>query len=145
MDELIIKEVFFNTSEYKSELELRDKVLRKPLGMNIYDDNLEIEINDYHICALISSKVVGTLLLRKISSSTLQMKQVAVDESLRNKNIGRKLISFAENFAKDKGFTKIILNARKTAIPFYEQVDYKKIGEEFIEVGIPHMKMTKDL
>ncbi len=145
MNEIIIKEVFFNTEEYKSELEIRDKVLRKPLGMHISDDDLEIEINDYHICALINSKVVGTLLLRKISNTTFQMKQVAVDESLRNKNIGRNLISFAESFAKDKGFTKIILNARKTAISFYEKINYKKIGEEFTEVGILHMKMTKDL
>lgn len=145
MNDIIIKEVFFNTEEYKSELELRDKVLRKPLGMHISDDNLEIEINDYHICALVNSKVVGTPLLRKISNTTFQMKQVAVDESLRNKNIGRNLISFAESFAKDKGFTKIILNARKTAIPFYENINYKKIGEEFTEVGILHMKMTKDL
>lgn len=145
MNEVMIKEVFFNTPEYESELELRDKVLRKPLGMNISDDNLEIEINDYHICSLIDSKVVGTLLLRKFNSSTLQMKQVAVDKSFRNKNIGRNLISFAENFAKDNGFTKIILNARKTAIPFYEKIDYLKIGAEFIEVGILHIKMTKDL
>ena len=143
MNEIIIKEVFFNTPEYKSELILRDNVLRKPLGMDISDDALEID--DYHICAIINSKVVGTLLLRKFNNTTLQMRQVAVDESLRNKNIGRKLISFAESFAKDKGFTKIILNARKTAIPFYERISYKKIGEEFTEVGILHMKMTKDL
>lgn len=145
MNEIMIKEVFFNTPEYESELELRDKVLRKPLGMNISDDDLEIELNDYHICALINSKVVGTLLLRKFNNTTLQMKQVAVDASLRNNNIGRNLISFAENFAKDKGFTKIILNARKTAIPFYEKINYVKIGEEFTEVGILHIKMTKDL
>ncbi|MGG7079179.1 GNAT family N-acetyltransferase [Clostridium sardiniense] len=145
MNEIMIKEVFFNTPEYESELELRDKVLRKPLGMNISDDDLEIELNDYHICALINSKVVGTLLLRKFNNTTLQMKQVAVDASLRNNNIGRNLISFAENFAKDKGFTKIILNARKTAIPFYEKINYVKIGDEFTEVGILHIKMTKDL
>lgn len=145
MNEIMIKEVFFNTPEYESELELRDKVLRKPLGMNISNDDLEIELNDYHICAIINSKVVGTLLLRKISNSTLQMKQVAVDESLRNKNIGRNLISFAENFSKDKGFTKIILNARKTAIPFYEKINYAKKGEEFTEVGILHIRMMKDL
>ncbi|MBY0755934.1 GNAT family N-acetyltransferase [Clostridium sardiniense] len=145
MNEIIIKEVFFNTPEYKSELRLRDNVLRKPLGMDISDDALEIEVDDYHICAIINSKVVGTLLLRKFNNTTLQMRQVAVDESLRNKHIGKKLISFAESFAKDKGFTKIILNARKTAIPFYERISYKKIGEEFTEVGILHMKMTKDL
>jgi predicted GNAT family N-acyltransferase len=40
-------------------------------------------------------------------------------------------------------FSKIILNARKVALPFYLKSGYVIQGDEFEEVGIPHFKMSK--
>ena len=37
------KQIEWNSEAYKKALELRDKVLRQPLGMSIYDDPLEAE------------------------------------------------------------------------------------------------------
>jgi len=37
----------------------------------------------------------------------------------------------------------MVLNARKTAVGFYEKLGYEKIGEEFPEINIPHYKMRK--
>jgi predicted GNAT family N-acyltransferase len=37
------------------------------------------------------------------------------------------------------------LNARETAVPFYEKLAYNTEGVRFEEVGIGHFKMTKKL
>jgi predicted GNAT family N-acyltransferase len=145
MKNIVLEKVEWGSSKYKSGVELRDKILRKPLGLSIFDGNLQAEINDCHICATIDLVVIGVLILKKINETTLQMKQVAVDESVRGQNIGRKMVNFAEQIAKDSGNNTIVLNARETAIPFYEKLKYLKIGDTFIEIGIPHIKMMKNL
>ena len=52
---------------------------------------------------------------------------------------------FAENLARDRGYNKISMHARKNATGFYEKVGYKVVGDEFVEVTIPHYNMEKEL
>ncbi|MBV6447723.1 GNAT family N-acetyltransferase [Nitrosomonas sp.] len=37
---------------------------------------------------------------------------------------------------------KAQLNAQTNAVPFYEKFGFQVLGEEFMEAGIPHVKMT---
>ncbi len=55
------------------------------------------------------------------------------------------MMLFAETLAKDKGFKKLMMHARDTAIGFYEKQGYKVKGEQFYEVTIPHHVMEKFL
>ena len=71
------------------------------------------------------------------------MRQVAVDESYQSKGIGRALVEYCEQVARDEQFTEIILHARETAVAFYLKLGYEVYGEPFIEVGIPHRNMRK--
>ncbi|MFN3422756.1 MAG: GNAT family N-acetyltransferase, partial [Armatimonadota bacterium] len=54
-------------------------------------------------------------------------------------------MSFAENIARDKGYRRIIMHARDTAIGFYEKFGYKVKGDQFIEVNLPHHVMEKNI
>jgi predicted GNAT family N-acyltransferase len=58
---------------------------------------------------------------------------------------GSKLVQIAESYAKNAGYRKMMLNARKTAVGFYEKLGYEKKGDMFTEVGIAHLKMQKCL
>lgn len=140
-----IREIKFGSDDYKKSIELRDKILRKPLGMVFTDDFLAQDEKQYNIGAFDGEKIVGILLFQVIEEKLVKMRQVAVDDNLQGKGIGRKLVEFSEKFIKDKGFNKIELNAREVAIPFYEKLNYKPVGKEFIEVGIVHIKMEKIL
>ena len=53
--------------------------------------------------------------------------------------------SFYEQEARATGIKKIEFHARKTAVKFYQKLGYHLEGEEFLEVGIPHFKMEKNL
>ncbi len=147
MDEnkIEIRQIDYHSDEYILELHLRDEVLRKPLGMSLYNDNLENEWKDVHIGAFSKDKLIGVLILTPLNDQDIKMRQVAVDEKWRTKKIGSELVRFAENFLKSKGFKKIVLNSRKTAVGFYEKLGYEKVSDEFLEINIPHFKLQKRL
>jgi ribosomal protein S18 acetylase RimI-like enzyme len=70
---------------------------------------------------------------------------MAVKDNLQRKGIGASIMSFAENLSRDKGYKKIIMHARDSAIGFYERCGYKKKGDQFIEINLPHHVMEKKL
>ncbi len=142
---MVIKEIAHNSSEYIDALHLRTEVLRKPLGL-VYDKNdLKNEYDSYHLASFIENEIVGYLILKPISESEVKMRQVAVKPTLQKQHIGKKLVQFAEDFARNKKFTIMTLHARNTAIPFYQKLEYSISGQEFLEVNIPHHKMFKNL
>lgn len=51
---IVIREIFFGTPEHAQELELRNEVLRKPLGLNIYDQDLAAEKYSIRIGAFLA-------------------------------------------------------------------------------------------
>jgi predicted GNAT family N-acyltransferase len=78
-----------------------------------------------------------------VDETTLKMRQVAVDDKYQGNGIGTAMINYCEFYAKEKGYSEITMNARKTAVQFYTGFGYKLIGDEFTEVTIPHYKMKK--
>lgn len=139
------KLVDFDSKEQRDSIELRRKVLRKPLGLDFTRAELEMEDQQLHFVAVLESKVVGILILVKTQNEGVKMRQVAIDEQLQGKGIGKLLVRFSENWASANHFSQIQLHARSTAVPFYISMNYELIGGEFLEVGIPHFKMKKIL
>ena len=84
-------------------------------------------------------------MLIKEAPGVARLRQMAVMNNLQGKGIGRTMMNFAENIARDRGFKKVTMHARKTAIGFYEHLGYQVIGDEFTEVTIPHFVMEKKL
>jgi predicted GNAT family N-acyltransferase len=50
-----------------------------------------------------------------------------------------------EEYAKSKGISTLKLNAQTHAIPFYSQLGYETVSEEFMDAGIPHKTMKKSI
>jgi len=140
-----IKEIKFNSAEQLESIQLRNRILREPLGLTFTKEELENEHDQIHIAAIINNDLVGVLLFKKLDNKTLKMRQVAVDSHLQGNGIGKSLIQFAEQWAIDNGYSDIELNARATAFDFYMSLNYKPIGDEFLEVNIPHFKFVKTL
>ncbi len=138
-----IKQIAFGGEEYKKEVELRYKILRQPLGLNYTQEQLDAEKDEFHFTAFDGEKLIGCLLMKAIDNEEIKMRQVAVDEDYQGKGVGKALVLFSEKFASKNGFKLITLHARKTAVPFYERLGYNIIGDEFVEVTLPHYKMEK--
>ena len=139
-----IKQIAFGGTEHKKEIELRYRVLRQPLGLHYTQEQLAAEKDEFHFAAFEGDKLVGCLLMKTIGKEEIKMRQVAVDEDYQGKGVGKKLVLYSEKFTAENGFSLIILHARKSAVPFYEKLGYKIVGDEFIEVTLPHLKMKKE-
>lgn len=126
-------------------LDLRYDILRKPLHLKFDATELEKEKNDILIGAFEEEKILGCCLLTKIDKESVRLRQMAVQNNLQGKGIGASMMHFAENVARDAGYKKLIMHARKTATGFYEKLGYKVSGNEFMEISIPHIIMVKKL
>lgn len=142
---MALKIIDYGTDEYRQMLALRDAILRKPLGLHFDSDELENEKKNLHIAAFEDDQMLGCCMLVQENDETVRLRQMAVMNDLQGKGIGRALMQFAENLARDRGYKKISMHARKNAAGFYEKMGYKKVGEEFTEITIPHYVMEKEL
>jgi ribosomal protein S18 acetylase RimI-like enzyme len=142
---MALKIIDHGTKEYKQMVQLRNDILRKPLGLNFTAEELEKEKEEILIGAFEEEKMLGCCMLITTDPTTVRLRQMAVLNNLQGKGIGRALMQFAENIARDRGFRKITMHARKTAVGFYEKLGYQVEGEQFEEVSLPHFIMQKVL
>ena len=142
---MALKIIDHGTEEYHKMLKLRDEILRKPLGLNFTNDELEREKSNLHIAAYEEDQMLGCCMLVEEDPQTVRLRQMAVINDLQGKGIGRALMQFAENLARDRGYKRITMHARKNALGFYEKMGYKTLGKEFHEITIPHYVMEKEL
>ncbi len=126
-------------------VELRNNILRKPLGLGFTDEELAAEKDDILLGCYDDDKLEACCMLTKTGPKTVRLRQMAVGSGLQGKGIGRVLMSFAENIARDHGFKRLTMHARKSAVGFYEKNGYKVCSDEFLEVTIPHYVMEKEL
>ena len=140
-----MKLIEHNSAEYQTMVSLRMKILREPLGLTFTREDLEKEKNDILLCAYDDDTMVGCCILTKINDETCQLRQMAVIPAMQKNGLGSSLLDFAEKIAYDRGFRKMIMHARKTALGFYQKQGYEIVGEEFEEVTIPHFEMQKRL
>ena len=142
---LIVKQVSYNSSDYQEMLNLRNEVLRKPLGLQLDISKLSNEDSDYLIAGFEDEIMVGCLILSPQNATIVKLRQMAVKEVFQGHGFGRQIVAWAEAFAVNLGFASMEMHARKYAVPFYSKQGYECFGDEFLEVGIPHLKMKKFL
>ncbi len=140
-----IKQIDHSSKEYRQMVELRNEILRKPLGLSFKKEELTREKDDILIGAFEEDKMLGCCLLTKVNKDNVRLRQMAVQNNLQGKGIGAAMLNYAENVARDAGYKNMLMHARKTAVGFYEKLDYKVTGAEFEEITIPHVIMEKKL
>lgn len=126
-------------------IQLRDSILRKPLGLYFDPEELNREKDDVLIGAFEEDKLIGCCLLTRTGNHTCRLRQMAVSSNLQKKGIGASLMTFAENVARDRGYSTLTMHARKSAVGFYQKFGYNITSDEFYEVTIPHYVMEKKL
>jgi GNAT superfamily N-acetyltransferase len=142
---MALKIIDHGSREYHQMVQLRNDILRKPLKLTLTPEELEKEKEEILIGAFEEEKMLGCCMLIAVNPSTVRLRQMAVLNNLQGKGVGRALMQFAENIARDRGFKKIMMHARKSAAGFYEKLGYQICSPEFEEVTLPHYEMEKKL
>ena len=143
MKEVHLTVIPYRSNKYAQACELRNAILREPLGLSLYDENLSEENNYTHYGAFENEMIVACLIAIPHSIFLAQIRQMAVSEDRRKMGVGRQLMQYAEKDLLQKGFRKIFLHARKKAVSFYLKLGYRSVGDEFEKLSIPHQKMEK--
>lgn len=74
-----------------------------------------------------------------------KVERICVLKEARKTGAGRKMMNAIETFARKQGLHKLKLNAQTQAIPFYAGLGYEVVSEEFLDAGIPHKTMVKQI
>lgn len=101
----------------------------------------ELDAVSDHAVALVDGAVVGTG--RLLPSATIG--RMAVAESSRRLGIGAAVLECLEQRAKERGFAVVELHAQVHAAGFYDKAGYSPYGEVYLEAGIEHQSMRKEL
>ncbi len=135
--------------ETKQQLE-QAFALRTEVFVDEQNVPIEIEIDEYeeeasHFIVMNDhDETIGAGRLRDVDGDG-KVERVCIKQTARRKGIGRLLMNAIEEEAIRTGKTKLILNAQRHAEPFYHLLGYETVSGEFLDAGIPHVKMVKSI
>ena len=124
---------------------IRKKVFVEEQGIPLH---IEIDENDQtatHFIVLENNEPIGAARLRLIDTVIGKVERVCVLSEYRGKHFGVSVMKAIEEHAKTLQVEKLKLNAQTYAIPFYEKLQFEITSPEFVDAGIPHRAMEKEL
>jgi predicted GNAT family N-acyltransferase len=142
---MIFHELQYGSEGYLAACSLRDQVLRMPLGLRLSDADREGEAEQLHFGGLDHDGIlVACVIAVPQSGSIIKVRQMAVAENHQGRGVGRALMDAVHAELQSRGWNHFVLNARVSAVGFYEKLGYLASGDEFMEVGIPHLRMARE-
>ncbi|MBO0451304.1 MULTISPECIES: GNAT family N-acetyltransferase [Enterococcus] len=130
---------------YCEALTLRNKELKASSGKAFLLKAPQEERKDIHLIIKQEAHVVGTLLLHPISAKCVQIKQVAIDSRYQGAGLGKNLLIYAEQVARNFGFCFVFLTGRQQAWRFYEKLHYRSISDDYQEGQLIMRIYKKDI
>ncbi len=71
--------------------------------------------------------------------------RVAVLRTMRSTGFGRLVMQALMQLASERGDTRVVLQSQSSAEGFYTRLGFMPIGEAYVEAGIPHIDMARQL
>lgn len=112
--------------------EIREKVL---FTSGKYDRHHPDDNNPHHHCFifLLKNIAVATVRLDFINPHEVAVRLVAVLPEYQGQKIGSRMLNAVEDYAKQKGITRLVTNAAVDAKRFYEAIGF--IAENWVDIG----------
>ncbi|MEE3180004.1 MAG: GNAT family N-acetyltransferase [Verrucomicrobiota bacterium] len=142
---MLVEEAEFGSETYGEMLVLRKRTLRDPLGLEWTAEEEAWESRERHFAMKVDKGIVACVVIRPLGNGAVKLRQMAVEPEQQGAGVGRRLLGGVEKILITDEVDRIELNARDAAVGFYERLGFRKVGEEFMEVTIPHWKMVKAL
>ncbi|MHA8095212.1 GNAT family N-acetyltransferase [Aquirufa lenticrescens] len=133
-------------SDWKAYYALRFSVLREPWNQPLGSEVLADEDQAIHAIAVENEEVLGVARMHESAEKQGQVRCVATATEAQGKGIGKAIMAYLEEKAKQKGWTEIVLEARENAVAFYQAIGYSIVAESYLLFGeIQHYRMKKAL
>lgn len=135
----------YATEEYKKTLQLRDEVMRKPLGLRLSEEDTRYDNQRIHIGGYIGNELICGCSLRIIHRKMAHIYSVYVKQKYQNQGIGQQLMAFVEEYVRQSGVARFYVEGRKAAKNFYLKCGFRPCGSEYTDMNIIHQDMKKDI
>ncbi|MEA5460254.1 GNAT family N-acetyltransferase [Arcicella sp. LKC2W] len=145
---MLIVKIPSTAQEWEQYYNLRFTVLREPWGQLKGSEVLKDEDQADHAMIVDSEtdEIVGVARMQTNTPTQGQVRCVAVSPDVQGKGVGKLLMKYLEDVAKEKGIKEIILDARENAVKFYQSIGYTIFEDSYLLFGeIQHYKMRKEL
>ena len=120
---------------------VREQVFVREQGVPVELEWDEFDPLCQHVVAEDAGQAIGTGRLLPDG----HIGRMAVLESWRGQGVGSALLEALLRLAHDRGIRRVRLNAQSRAVGFYLRHGFVAEGQEFIEAGIPHLSMWRDV
>jgi ElaA protein len=130
--------------EMAAAVALRYEVFCVEQGVPEHDELDGRDGEAIHLVAVRDGELVGTCRVLMVGS-TAQFSRLAVRASARRRGIATLLLAEADAETRAAGGRRLVLHAQTYARPLYELAGYKPRGRVFVEAGIEHIAMEKQL
>lgn len=133
--------------DFERYYHVRWRLLREPWGQPPGSERDGLDATALHLFACVADRVpiaVGRLHFN--SRTQAQIRYMAVEEGYQGRGIGSLMLHALERTAAERGARCIVLDARESAIGFYQKHGYAITGRAHVLYGvIAHHRMIKQL
>ncbi len=106
----------------------------------------EHDATSRHVLGVVDGEPVATARWRTVpydEALAAKLERFAVLPDHRGQGYGRQLVRYILHDAYRAGFDRFVLHAQAHLEAFYASFGFERVGEPFVEAGIPHVKMVK--
>ncbi len=129
-------------------LNIRELVFTKEQGVS---KDIEVDLYDsinndcIHFLIKYKNISVGTIRCLYKENNAVKLQRFCFLKEYRNLGLGREVLKYIEDFYKDRGIKIIKLDSQYQVYKFYEKCGYIKDSDIFMEAGIKHIEMIKNI
>ncbi len=140
-----IRRVRYGSEQYDEIMRLRDRVMRKPLGHRIEEEDFSWEKDAVTLGAYENGVLVGSGVLSH-KENLYKVQYLCVEIPLQGRGIGGAILRELEKLALENNADKMWMEARVSAQKFYEKAGYTVVDSESYLIDaapVAHVIMEK--
>ncbi|MFC4323784.1 GNAT family N-acetyltransferase [Litchfieldia salsa] len=136
-----------NNSDLDLAFSIRKEVFVEEQGVPLeleFDEFDQLNSHSTHILVYFQDLAVGTGRIRYVEGQG-KLERICILPHYRQYGLGKLIIQTLEDISIKDDAYKVKLHGQEQAAGFYERLGYHKASDIFIEDGIPHILMKKEL
>ena len=132
-----------NDQEWETYYQLRWAILRQPWKQPKGSEKDQLEKESYHAAAFMEDILVGVGRIN-FEDGVGKIRFMATAPKAERKGVAKMIVQYLEQKARENDIKTIQLNARETALPFYEKQGYQLLQKgHLLYRDIQHYFMEK--
>ncbi len=134
-----------NNDELQAAFDIRRQVFIEEQGVPEEIEMDEYDVEALHLIVLEEGMPIATARLRFPEEEMAKIERMAVLKEYRYLGIGTEMISFITDELAERQVVEVVLHAQSRVVDFYKSCGFKVTSGTFLEAGIEHVEMRREI